>query len=269
MKSMRSSFALLLSTFGAVVLMANCTVKESSGDDTDTGSTCKKGAKRSGCECAGNAVGSQTCGSDGTFGACVCPGSTTGGSANNNGGESSTTTAGKTASGGNSTGGTYAAGGAGGDDVSPAAAGDGAGGEAPVIDPTDCETCLATLCPTQWDACAADPNCISAEGDGSGQYEKIMIDCVGMERVNSVVTRDKVRGCGFTMGVSSDPNTTDLWAPDAMAQSTADIMNCMAMGASPAPDASWANDQANFPNDVPKPWPAGTCAKLACTSQIQ
>ena len=269
MKSMRTSFALLLSSLAAVVLVANCTVKESSGDDTDDGSACVKDKKRTGCDCPGNIVGSQTCGSDGTYGACECPGVNTGGSANNSGGDGSTPTGGTKANAGSSTGGTT---GAGGDETSPAAAGEGGGtGEAgaPAIDPEDCEACLATLCPTEWDACANDPDCISPDVDGTGQYEKIMIDCVGTERINGVVTRDEVRGCGFTMGASSNPNTLDVWAPDQMVQSTADIMNCMAMGAENMPDASWANDPANFPNDVPKAWPAGTCAKLACTSQIQ
>jgi hypothetical protein len=263
MKSMRTSFALLFSTLSAVVLMANCTVKESSGDDTggtDTGSACTEGKKRTGCDCPGNIEGSQTCGSDGTYGACNCPGTNTGGAANDYAGEGNTPTGGKSSTGGTGNG-------TAGDDTAPVVAGAAGMGEggAPAVDPTaNCEDCLAALCPTQWDACNADPNCINQD-DGSGQYADIMIDCIGAERVNGVVTRDKVRGCGFTMGVSSDPNTTDLWAPEPMAQSTADLMNCMAMGAT-MPDASWANDPANFPNDVPKPWPAGTCAKLSCAS---
>jgi hypothetical protein len=58
-----------------------------------------------------------------------------------------------------------------------------------------------------------------------------------------------------------------------MAQSTIDLMNCMAMG-SRSPDGSWANDPDNFPVDDqqvihPVPWPDGTCAKLACTSKVE
>jgi hypothetical protein len=266
MKSMRSSFALLLSTFGAMVLVANCTVKEGSSDgaggDPDTG--CVKGKKRTGCACPGNIEGSQTCGSDGTYGACDCPGTNTGGtSANNNGGDTSTTGGTKGYAGTSTTGGT--GNGTGGDETVPADGGaGGAAGAGPVVDPTaNCEDCLAALCPTQWDACLADPDCV--DDDGSGQYADIMIGCIEPERANGVVTRDKVRGCGFTMGVSSDPNTIDVWAPEPMAQSTADLMNCMAMGKA-MPDASWANDPDNFPNGMPKPWPAGTCAKLSCAS---
>src|SRR3954468_6932988 len=224
MKSTRSSFALILSTFGAFVLLANCTVK-SVDDPGETDGGCKKGAVRSGCDCPGNGVGSQTCGSDGKYGSCECAGgsggtssntggtsSNTGGTSSNMGGDGSTNKAGTSSTAGKSTGGTSAAGGAGGEGVSAAGEGGvGQGGEA-AIDPTDCESCLAQLCPTEWDACNNDPNCISPNVDGTGQYEKIMIDCVGSERVNGngVVTRDKVRGCGFTMGVSSDPNTIDV-----------------------------------------------------------
>ena len=92
MKSMRSSFALLLSTFGAMVLVANCTVKETSGDGSDTGNGCKEDAVKTGCSCPGNIEGSQTCGSDGKYGACDCPGTNTGGTSANNGGDGNTTT---------------------------------------------------------------------------------------------------------------------------------------------------------------------------------
>jgi len=273
MKSMRSSFALLLSTFGAVVLMANCTVKESStGDD---GSTCTKGAKRSGCDCPGNAVGSQTCGSDGTYGSCVCPGTTnTGGSANNNGGETSTPTAGKTSTtGGYATGGAYGAGGAGGDNVSPAEAGAGgeAQGGAPAIDPTDCLGCLQTLCQPQFDACTANDICSGANADDPGQIGPIL-QCITDARADGLVTRDKVRGCGVTLGASSDPdNLAFAWAPAGMDPTTTELVNCLAMGdgdPDTTVDVNWANDDNNFLPTM-KPWPAGTCAKLACTSQIK
>ena len=246
-----------------MVLVANCTVKETSGDGTDTGNGCKEDAVKTGCSCPGNIEGSQTCGSDGKYGACDCPGTNTGGTSSNTGGDTSTKGGTKGYAGTSTTGGT--GNGTGGDETVPADGGaGGAAGSGPVIDPTaNCEDCLATLCPTQMDACLADPDCVA--DDGSGQYQDIIIGCIGDERANGVVTRDKVRGCGFTMGASSDPNTTDIWAPEPMAQSTADLMNCMAMGAA-MPDASWANDPANFPNDVPKPWPAGTCAKLSCAS---
>ena len=132
---------------------------------------------------------------------------------------------------------------------------------------------MAALCPQQWQACEADEQCLSANADGSGQYEKIQNGCIEPERLNGVVKRDVVRGCGVSVGQSTDPNFNQDWAPAIMAASTTALMNCMAMGPK-NPDASWANDPKNFPIDQnnmvqPVPWPAGTCAKLACTSQIQ
>jgi hypothetical protein len=87
-----------------------------------------------------------------------------------------------------------------------------------------------------------------------------------------LVKRDVVRGCGVTMGASAKPNYDDLWAPTNMAPTTTALMNCMADAPGAAP-ASWANDDDNFPVDAndninPTPWPAGTCAKDACTSAL-
>ena len=246
------SFALLLSTFGAVVLMANCTVKESSGDDDDSSTSgCTKGKVVTGCLCTGNTVGSQTCGSDHKYGACECPDGQTslGGSASNNGGESSTPTAGKTSTGGYSTGGAYGAGGAGGDNVSPAEGGAGgeAQGGAPAIDPTDCLGCLQALCQPQFDACTANDICSGANADDPGQSGPSW-QCITDARADGLVTRDKVRGCGVTLGASSDPdNLAFAWAPEGMDPTTTELVNCLAMGdgdPDTTVDVSWTGGDA-------------------------
>jgi len=147
------------------------------------------------------------------------------------------------------------------------------------IDPTDCGACLATLCPKQWAASEAANEtssssgeyCLSKNTDGTGQYERI-IKCVDGQRASGLVKRDVVRGCGVTIGASPDADLISAWAPEGMAPATTNLLNCMA-DAPGAQPASWANDDANYPLDKdnvpqPAPWAAGTCAKLACTSQI-
>ena len=279
MKSLRSSFGLLLAAFGAALLFANCKVTSVESDESCTPNETHH------CTCSNGDEGSQVCNSKGTaYNACRCEGTDGGGSANNgNGGEGNTGTdggtsgssTGGTSNGGTSNGGTSNGGTSSGGTAN--AAGMGGGGEAgrpntEDIDPTDCAACLATLCPTQWQACEADANCQSSDLDGTGQYERIQNGCIEPERRSSVVKRDVVRGCGVSIGQSTDPDYLSDWAPEEMAQSTVALMNCMAMG-SKNPDASWANDENNFPivEGVvePVPWPEGTCAKLACTSKVQ
>jgi len=128
---------------------------------------------------------------------------------------------------------------------------------------------LADRCAKEYAACDADPKCISADLDGTGQYERIAA-CIDTERVKGVVKRDVVRGCGVTIGASPDPDVISAWAPENMAATTTNLLNCMA-DAPGADPASWANDDRNYPvdgNDMinPTPWANGTCAKDACAS---
>jgi hypothetical protein len=259
----RSYFKLLMASAGVGLFLANCTVKQ--GDDE-----CERGDKDSGCDCPGNAKGYQVCDSDGVFGECICPdGNTAGTSGENTAGKNSSTggTSGDeggapSSSGGK--GGTYTAGtGAGGVDAVNGGAG-GEGGAAPDY-MEDCQKCLADLCKTEFDACFADPDCFSADGDGTGEYEAIST-CIETARADGLVKRDAVRGCGVTFGASPDPDSVSLWAPQAMAATTTNLLNCLATSDSLPTNADWANDPANFPNGTPAPWPADSCAKLACTS---
>ena len=277
MNSKRSIWKLLLSGATGGLLVTNCTVKTASdkGDDSsaNTGS-CTTGHTKNGCACSDNVTGHQVCDSDGAYGACICPTGTVsiGGAPNNSAGASSTAAGASSTAAGASSGGStsYAGGTSSGEGGAYSEAGSGGEGGALVIDPTDCGACLAQLCKKQFDACDADPNCISADVDGSGQYERI-VACIDKERVNGLVKRDVVRGCGVTIGASSDPDVISNWAPEDMDPVTTDLLNCMADAPGAAP-ASWANDDANYPvvNQMikPTPWPDGTCAKLACTSQL-
>ena len=251
MNSMRSMWKLFVGVAGLGLLVNNCTIKTddngSAGAGNASSGACSPiGSKKQGCICAGNLTSYQVCTAEGIYGACVCDDVSGGGA---------TSTAGATSYGG-------AVG-----DSGAAAVGDaGTGGN--VVYAT-CEDCLADRCQRQFDACNADPTCISANIDGSGQYERIAA-CINKERVNGLVKRDVVRGCGVTIGVSADPDVISEWAPEGMDPVTTDLLNCMA-DAPGAAAASWANDDANYPvdgNDMinPTPWPAGTCAKDACTS---
>lgn len=266
----RSYFKLLMASAGVGLFLANCTVKNSSDE------SCEKGDKDVGCDCPGGLTGYQECDSDGVFGSCVCPDDNSGagrnnsgvggksalvdGGAGNEGGEPSTPSGGKASTGGTS------AGGAGGAATVTAGAG-GEGGDGPVVSPTyvTCEDCLADVCQAQLDACLADAQCFSVDGDGSGEYEAIS-ECIEAERASGVAKRDAVRGCGVTLGASSDPDLVSLWAPQGMAPTTTNLLNCLATSSSETPNADWANDPNNFPNGVPTAWPEDSCAKLACTS---
>lgn len=262
MNTKRSYLRLFVASAGVALFLANCTINSSSGD------TCKEGDKDVGCDCPGSATGYQVCDADGVFGACQCPGSTnTAGTSNgsagtnnsSNGGSGNTTEGGAPSSSGK-TGNT-----AGSDATAGAPMGEGgAGGAAPLtFDPVDCEDCLGKLCSAEFDACLDDDTCFA-------QYAAIK-DCIETERQSGLVKRDVVRGCGVTVGNSPNPDLISDWAPQEMSPLTTDLINCMATSASDpqGPNADWANDPANFPNDVPTPWPADSCAKLSCTSQYQ
>jgi len=287
MNSKRSIWKLLLGVSGVGLLVTNCTLKTATDDgsagagNSTSGSCSPVGKKISGCVCAGSKVVSyQVCEDEGIYGACVC-------AANNDGGASS----GGASNGGASNGGATSAGatstaGKGGASASAgtgAATSDaGAGGEGPAA-ADDCYTCLSKNCAPEWAACAAedennppDPSfpsqyCLSTDGTMPGQIELIM-DCILTERSKGpqgmTAKRDVVRACGSTMGASANPNFS-VWAPDDMTPATEALMNCMA----DAPDevanpGAWATDPKNYPNGVPAPWDAMTCAKDSCTSAL-
>jgi hypothetical protein len=304
----RSYFQGLLASVAVGLLLANCTIKESSSDKCDKGAkdsgcscsdgsvsyqvcnsdgvfgkcvcdgsspddSCEEGNRKSGCECASKLVGYQVCDDEGVFGSCVCPSSGAGGTGSGNDAgagnvSGSTSTAGTTTGG---TAGTTTGGTAGGGNTS----GEGGAGGTVVptdLDPEDCNACLAQLCPTELSACLQDEQCISEEVDGSGQYERISA-CIEGERLNGVVKRDAVRGCGVTVGVSPDASLGADWAPEGMSPATTNLLNCLATSAQDSPNADWANSDDNFPVDGqgninPTPWPEDSCAKLACTGKI-
>jgi len=259
MNSKRSMWKVILGVVGVGLLVTNCTIKTDSDEDAG----CSPGTKKSCNACADNVTGTQTCLPDGTYDACFCPGSTTGGGSNGGGSNAgaSNGSAGKsgaTGDGGSSSAGEAGEGGMGGE-----------GGQAGPVVYADCLECLNDRCAAQYAACDADPTCISAELDNSGQYERIAA-CIDKERIKGVVKRDVVRGCAVTIGASPEPDFISDWAPEGMAETTTNLLNCMA-DAPGAKAASWANDDKNYPvdgNDMinPTPWAAGTCAKDACAS---
>jgi hypothetical protein len=254
----RSYLKLAMSSVTVGLFLANCTVKESQSDE------CERGDKDTGCECPDGAVGYQVCNSSGVFGSCQCPGSENTAGTSGNGGSSSSTDGGAPSG---IAGKTHIIAGAdaGGAPTEPGAGGAGGEGGAgfPVF--ATCEECLMQLCATELDACLNDVQCFSADGDGSGEYEAIST-CIESERASGVAKRDAVRGCGVTFGASSNPDLASDWAPQDMAATTTNLLNCMATSSSQTPNANWANDPANFPNNMPAPWPEDSCAKLACTS---
>ncbi len=260
----RSYLQLLLSSVTVGLFLANCTVQQAKDDGS-----CSKGDKHSGCDCSDGSVGYQVCDSSGVFGSCVCPDpSASGGTANNGTAGKSNTTAGETNTmgGKNGTAGTSTAGGdAGGSPVVDPGAG-GAGGAGPIFvvtDPNDCEACLTALCSNELDTCLADDVCFQ-------QYSDIT-DCINTERGTGLAKRDAVRGCGVTVGTSPNASLSRLWGdPQTLQPDTTDLINCMATSQSKPKNADWANDlPTNFPNDMPAPWPADSCAKLSCTAKLQ
>jgi len=268
----RSYFHFLMGSAAVALFLANCTVKESQDD------SCSKGDVAQ-CDCS-NGKGHQECNSKGFFGDCICPDEAS------NAGTGNTSTAGKaggneagTSNGGTTYGGNGGTGNtstAGDGNVAAANAGGasdgGAGGDGnQVVEYTDCESCLADKCSKEWDACNADPNCLDENGEG--QYADIST-CVEIERQNGLVKRDALRACGVTIGgcnrnggtCASDPSiAADVWAPNTMAASTTNLLNCLASSSSAKPDAKWANDPANYDPKITA-WPEDSCAKLACTS---
>src|SRR4051812_31727585 len=135
MNSKRSMWKLLVSVACVGLFVTNCTIKT---DDSDDSSGCTPGKKKNCNACDNGVTGSQTCQDDGSYGECVCPGSSnagasSGGASNNGGSDSSS--GGKSSSAGN--GGWVST-----DGGAPSGAGEGgAGGEGGAIDPTDCAGC--------------------------------------------------------------------------------------------------------------------------------
>ena len=265
----RSYFKLLIASGAVALFLANCTFKESDGEGDGSGGdpgaeACTKGDKHSGCACPGALVGYQVCTSEGVYGSCVCPDVSGTGGTNNAGGVPSAGNGGITSTAGAGAGG-----------APPVTAGAGAGGEggADVVtfvpeDPNDCEACLKVLCKTEYDTCVADetnvPSCVD-------QYAAI-IGCIDDERENGLVKRDVVRACGVSVGANTTGSLNDAWAPADMLPATTDLINCLATATSDpkGPNPDWANDiPNNFPAAGPTPWPADSCAKLACTARFQ
>lgn len=253
----RSYRHFVLGSLGVALMLANCTVKE------DSDESCEKGDRVNGCECPGNVTGHQICGSDGVFGSCQCPdGSAGSGNASGNGSGGGGEDEGGAPSGGTPSAGTGGTGGASaGAGGAPEGGMDGAGGEPALT----CDACLEALCGDELEACASaddDELCIT-------QYLNVM-DCIERDRAaGNNVSRDRLRGCGVSLGASPEPDLTGAWAPPQMADQLTDLLNCMATSAEVVPpNGDWADVSGpNFPDDgPPTPWPADSCAKLACTS---
>jgi hypothetical protein len=249
MKSARSLSNLVVAGAFVAALVSSCTIETKGDDDDETGG--KSSGATGGSSATTGGGSSETGGSSTTTGGST---STTGGSTSTTGGSTSTT-GGAITSGGASSGAGGEAGGAGGTGGDGGQGGAGGAGGASF---DDCESCLDAKCQKELDACLADPLCISDAGDGSGQYEQIMVKCVDPIRTTRPVKRIDLRTCGTQVG------TNDLWPPDGMADTTRNLINCMATGVTnEAENDAWANS-----SNVSNPWAAGSCAKLACTSQL-
>ncbi len=255
----RSYFQLLLGSVTVGLFLANCTVQQAKDDGS-----CDKGDVENGCDCADGSVGHQVCNSDGVFGSCVCPNpNTAGGSSNSTAGKSSQPEGGEPSTGGNGgTAGTTFTGGEGGTSAVDPATGGAGGAPDLTFDSEDCESCLMVLCSEELNTCLDDATCAS-------QYTQI-IGCVDDVRLMMLAKRDAVRGCGVNVGSSPTASLQDVWAPDQLVDEATNLLNCMATSSSEEPSADWANDlPTNFPNNMPAPWPADSCAKLSCTSKYQ
>jgi hypothetical protein len=283
MKRARSFSKFVWPSLGALLLVANCTVK--TVDDTAT--NCTPGSTHA-CTCTNSASGSQVCQADGMgYGTCQCDASggsangsggsggsttTSGGASNSSGGASnssggaSTTTGGNVGSGGYTNSGGHTNGGQAG-----APAGGGAGGTAEGgaggLGGDVCDECLLQQCPAEFDACLSDPACF---GDGtSGQFED-MITCIEQVRAMTPpapAKRIDVVNCGIVVGNNA---SSFAWPPDGMAQTTTDLINCMATGMQNTPNNNgWAQGDPDVATDpISQKWADGSCAKSSCTSPL-
>jgi hypothetical protein len=124
----------------------------------------------------------------------------------------------------------------------------------PGLDP--CDKCLDMQCGTELDACLKDDMCFTGDPQNPGQYE-LVVACVENLRVTQKVRRVDFRDCGIdTVNASGT-----AWPPIGMAQTTTNVMNCMAMGQ--PNDNTWASS-----TNVTQAWPTNSCAALACTAMI-
>jgi hypothetical protein len=283
MNSMRSMWKLFAGVASVGLLVTNCTIKTDDDDgkagagnnanagagnnasagagNTSSGDCSPVGKRVNGCTCPGNLVSYQLCTTEGIYGACVCDSPSNGGASSYAGASNAAGEAGAPTNGGN---------------AGAAAEGGAAGDTGLVIDPADCPTCLTTLCPDEWEACADDNETTTVDGayclsQGTnadpGQIE-LILDCINTERFNGLVKRDAVRACGSSIGQSADPSFFQ-WAPVGMTPATENLMNCMADAPDETMPGDWATDTTtNFPAAGPRPWDDMTCAKLACTSKL-
>jgi hypothetical protein len=121
-----------------------------------------------------------------------------------------------------------------------------------------CDQCMVMKCSQEMNECFADPMCISGDPMAPGQYE-IVTACVEQLRTMTAVKRGDLRMCGLRVG------TGTAWPPVGMADSTTNIINCMATGETNVPmNNDWA-----APQNLMTPWAPTSCAKLACTSMVQ
>jgi hypothetical protein len=247
MKRTRSLSTFLASGVAVVALVSSCTIETKSSDGSGGSGTTGGTASTTGGSSA------TTGGSEATGGASATGGAATTGGASATGGAATTGGAASVAgSGGDGSGALGGSGGAGGD-----GAGDAGGQGGASYD--DCDACIDARCTKEFDACLQDSVCISEEADGSGQYEQV-VACVEMIRTTRPVKRADLRDCGNSVG----SGLSTLWPPEEMTVATVDLINCMATGqTNESGNSAWAN-QSNITN----PWAAGSCAKLACTSQL-
>jgi hypothetical protein len=248
MKSMRSQWGLVWFGIGAMTLASGCVIKATT---SDTGAG---GATSSGSGSATtSSSGSGTTSSSGSTSATGSGSTTVTGSSSGGAGGSSSTSSGaggsSGGSGGSGTGGWM-------DSGVRDASGDVWQDGGPGID--DCDKCLVMQCSKELEACLDDPACFSGDPQDPGQYEGV-IACVEQKRTTQAVKRADLVDCGLVAvpGVG--------WPPDDMADTTTDLINCMATGQTMVPmNNSWANS-----TNINMAWAPNSCAKLACTSKVQ
>jgi len=247
MQRSRSFVGFVCPSLAALLLVANCTVKVENGD-------AKGGSSNNGNGGASSGSGGTDTGKGGSLESSGGSSVAAGGSATANGGSATASGGYAGANAGGSTG--WA--GAGGADAA------GAGGVSGDV----CDECLATNCTNELDACLDDIRCYNDDPDAPGQYQE-MVSCMDAVRVEHPVKRIDVVDCGIIVGRSAASNSF-AWPPDEMAQTTTDLINCMATGQANKPNnSSWSDGDPDVPTDpVAQKWAEGSCAKTSCTSQL-
>src|SRR6266511_923736 len=121
-----------------------------------------------------------------------------------------------------------------------------------------CDQCMVMKCSTEMDDCLNDTACFTGDPGAPGQYEQVTA-CVEQLRTMRSVKRIDLRTCGTRVGTSSD------WPPVGMADTTINVINCLATGQTMVlMNNGWASTA-----QVMDPWAPNSCAKLACTSMVQ